>query len=91
MSETVSLVRAALDHAVVTMAQQANRRRQKVDVVVGQFAWLSTEHLKLAPNLSRKLAAKFVGPFKVLQAVGPVAFRLALPPRWCVHDVFHAS
>ena len=66
-------------HAAVMMAKHANRRRRPADVVVGGYSWLSTEHLKLAPGLSRKLAAKFVGPFCVIAAVGAVSFHLALP------------
>ena len=61
------------------MAKHANRHRRPADVVVGGYAWLLTEHLKLAPGLSRKLAAKFVGPFRVVSAVGAVSFRLELP------------
>ena len=33
----------------------------------------------------------FVGPFPVLQRIGPVAYRLEIPKRWKVHDVFHVS
>ena len=65
--------------AAVTMAKHANRRRRPADVVIGGYAWLSTEHLKLAPGLLRKLAAKFVGPFRVVAAVGAVSFCLELP------------
>ena len=61
------------------MAKHANRRRRPADVVVGGYAWLSTEHLKLAPGLSRKLAAKFVGSFRIVAAVGAVSFHLELP------------
>ena len=61
------------------MTKHANRPRRHADVVVGGYAWLSTEHLKLAPGMSRKLAAKFVGPFRVTDAVGAVSFRLELP------------
>ena len=61
------------------MAKHANWRRSPADVVIGGYAWLSTEHLKLAPGLSQKLAAKFVGPFRVVAAVGTVSFRLELP------------
>ena len=61
------------------MAKHANWRRRPADVVVGDYAWLSAEHLKMAPGLSRKLAAKFVGPFWVVAAVGAVSFRLKLP------------
>ena len=61
------------------MAKHANRRRRPADVVVGGYAWLSTEHLTLAPGLLRKLAAKFVGLFRVIAAVSAVSFCLELP------------
>ena len=61
------------------MAKHVNWRRRPANVVIGGYAWLSTEHLKLAPGLLRKLAAKFVGLFRVVAAVGAVSFRLELP------------
>ena len=65
--------------AALTMAKRANWRPRTADIVVGEFAWLSREHLKLALGLSRKLAAKFVGPFWVTDAIGAVSLRLELP------------
>ena len=38
-----------------------------------------------------KLAPRYCGPFEVLQRVGLVAYKLALPPHVKVHDVFHVS
>ena len=39
-----------------------------------------------------KLSPRFVGPFEVLERVGKVAYRLALPPSLSgVHNVFHVS
>ncbi|XP_050944038.1 uncharacterized protein LOC127150377 [Cucumis melo] len=39
-----------------------------------------------------KLSSSFVGPFEILERVGPIAYRLALPPSFsAVHDVFHFS
>ncbi|KAA0058810.1 pol protein [Cucumis melo var. makuwa] len=39
-----------------------------------------------------KLSPRFVGPFEILERIGPVAYRLALPPSLStVHDVFHVS
>ena len=65
--------------AALTMAKHANQRCRPADIIFGGYAWLSTEHLKLAPVLSRKLGAKFVGPFRVTDAVGAVSFHLELP------------
>jgi len=40
----------------------------------------------------KKSNPRFVGPFKILERVGSVAYRLALPPSLAgVHDVFHVS
>ena len=39
-----------------------------------------------------KLSPRFVGPFEVLERVGEVAYRIALPPTLSgVHNVFHES
>ena len=39
-----------------------------------------------------KLAPRYVGPFQILERVGPVAYRVALPPNMeQVHNVFHVS
>jgi hypothetical protein len=39
-----------------------------------------------------KLAPRFIGPFKILEKRGAVAYQLELPPQLSdVHDVFHVS
>ncbi|GJV35696.1 putative reverse transcriptase domain-containing protein [Tanacetum coccineum] len=39
-----------------------------------------------------KLAPRFVGPFEILERIGPVAYRLRLPEELSsVHDTFHVS
>ncbi|GJR73801.1 putative reverse transcriptase domain-containing protein [Tanacetum coccineum] len=40
----------------------------------------------------RKLAPRYVGPFEILEKIGPVAYRLRLPEELSsVHDTFHVS
>ena len=39
-----------------------------------------------------KLSPRFIGPFEILERVGTIAYRLALPPSMSgVHVVFHIS
>jgi hypothetical protein len=38
------------------------------------------------------LAPSYVGPFKIINRKGEVAYQLELPPQlWEVHDAFHVS
>ncbi|KAF5462749.1 hypothetical protein F2P56_018732 [Juglans regia] len=39
-----------------------------------------------------KLSPRYVGPFEILDRIGPVAYRVAVPPALLgVHNVFHIS
>ena len=41
---------------------------------------------------SRKLTPRFVGTYQILQRIGGVAYRIALPPSHAnLYDVFHVS
>ena len=39
-----------------------------------------------------KLSPTFIGPYEILELIGPMAYRLRLPPELAkLHDVFHVS
>jgi hypothetical protein len=43
-------------------------------------------------KVKEKLAPRYVGPFKIVDHKGEVAYQLELPPQLSdVHDVFHVS
>ena len=37
------------------------------------------------------MAPKREGPFEITDVLGPLTYRLHLPERWKIHNVFHAS
>ena len=56
----------------------------------GDQVWLKATHLIL-PHQGSKLNPKWYSPFKVLNVISPVAFKLDLSVSWTIHLVFHAS
>ena len=80
----------SLAESQATMAEFANRHRRDVSLDIGSRVWLSTKYLPLK-TASRKLSALWAGPYRVLERVGNVAYKLELPSTWNIHNVFHVS
>ncbi|TYJ95917.1 pol protein [Cucumis melo var. makuwa] len=72
----------------------ADMRRRDLEFDVVDKVFLKVASMKGVLRFERrgKLSPRFVGPFEILERIGPVAYRLALPPSLSVvHDVFHIS
>ncbi|GJZ63641.1 transposon ty3-G gag-pol polyprotein [Tanacetum coccineum] len=76
------------------MKSKADSKRREVEFAVGDMVYLKLQPYRqttVAVRLSAKIGPKFFGPYKILERVGPVAYRLELPPGTLVHNVFHVS
>ncbi len=84
----------SLRSAQINQQIQANRKRKDYDFKVGDKVMLRTKNYlsgekKFRPK--RKLAAKWAGPFELIEKVSSTAFRVRLPPKWQIHDVIHVA
>ena len=74
--------------------RSADVRRRKLEFQVGDHVFLRISPTKgvMRCGFRGKLSPRFVGPFEVLERMGKVAYRLALPTSLSgVHNVFHVS
>ena len=53
----------------------------------GDKVWLSSKNLKTKQNC--KLEAKFLDLFQLLYPIGKQVYKLALPKKWSIYNVFH--
>ena len=75
-------------------ATSDKRRRESPDYRPGDEVLLNIKMFRLSATSSRKLAPRWVGPFKIKRAVGPykLAYELELPQVvQHMHPVFHVS
>ncbi|XP_075633635.1 uncharacterized protein LOC142606121 [Castanea sativa] len=72
----------------------ADLRRKKLEFQVDDHVFLKISPTKgvMRFGFRGKLSLRFLGPFEVLERMGKVAYRLALPPSLLgVYNVFHVS
>ncbi|KAJ9541839.1 hypothetical protein OSB04_028345 [Centaurea solstitialis] len=72
----------------------ADNRRKPLEFQVGDKVLLKVSPWKGLIRFGKKgkLSPRFVGPFKVVERIGPVAYRLDLPIELSsIHDTFHVS
>lgn len=72
----------------------ADKRNRKLEFQVGDKVFLRISPTKGVLRFGKimKLNPRFMGPYEILDQVGEIAYRLALPPLLSeVHRVFHVS
>ncbi|GJV72364.1 putative reverse transcriptase domain-containing protein [Tanacetum coccineum] len=93
-TEKISQFKDKLKDARDHQKSYADKRRKPLEFSVGDFVLLKVSPWKGVVRFEKKgkLAPRFVGPFEIIEKVGPVAYRLDFPEELNgVHDMFHVS
>ncbi|KAJ9543923.1 hypothetical protein OSB04_023630 [Centaurea solstitialis] len=72
----------------------ADKRRKDIEFQVGDRVMLKVSPWKGVIHFGRKgkLSPHYIGPYKIIERIGPVAYRLELPEGLKgVHNTFHVS
>ena len=89
LRELMTICQQNLYHAQKLQKRAHNKGVKPKSYAPGNKIWLNSKYIKIKQK--RKLEAKFFGPFRVLHLIGKQAYKLKLPKKWRIHNVFHVS
>ncbi|GJS29342.1 putative nucleotidyltransferase, ribonuclease H [Tanacetum coccineum] len=93
-NEKVVVAKEKLKEARSRQKSYADKHRRDLEFQVGDRVFLKVSPFRGVKRfgIKGKLSPRFIGPFEILERIGEVSYRLALPPQLShVHDVFHVS
>jgi hypothetical protein len=93
-TEKISQIRERLKAARDRQKSYADRRRKPLEFQVGDRVMLKVSPWKGVMRFGKKgkLSPRYIGPFEIIERIGPVAYRLNLPDELSgIHNVFHVS
>ena len=92
--EKVKMIREILKVATDRQKSYAGLKRKDIRYEIGEKVFFKVSPWKKVMRFGKKgkLSPRFIGLCEVIEKVGPVAYKLALPPDLeKIHDVFHVS
>jgi hypothetical protein len=94
MQTILEEAQASMSEAQSKQAHYADQHRRKDAFEVGEQVLLSSEHITTEADRdrpSRKLNARFLGPFSIVEKKSEVVYKLDLPGNMRISPVFHIS
>ncbi len=88
------MIRASLKAASDRQKSYGDLKRKNIEYEVSDKVFLKVSPLKKVLRFGKKgkLSPRFIGPCEIIECMGPVAYRLALPQELDkIHNIFHVS
>jgi hypothetical protein len=86
--EQIKEARVQAREAMIKAQQSWVKHRDMPKYKEGDLVWLEGKNLRINQPTA-KLAPRQHGPFKIIQVMSAVNYRLELPTQWSIHPVFH--
>jgi hypothetical protein len=90
--EFIEDVRLRLEQAQQYAKLQYDKSHRELVLQVGDWVWVKLRHRPIASVADQargKLAPRFFGPYKIVDKINEVAYKLDLPLGARIHNVFH--
>ena len=84
----------AVFFALLNQKVTYNRKHQPLFMKVGEWAMLRLHKgysIPVTTGVTKKLTQQYIGPFRIVEKVGCLAYRLNVPPNWRIHPVFSVA
>ncbi|KAL0307103.1 UNVERIFIED_CONTAM: Transposon Tf2-11 polyprotein [Sesamum radiatum] len=91
--DKIQTIKKCLKAAQDRQKSYADKHRREMEYEVREKVFLKVSPWRGILRFSKKaMSPRYIGPYEILERVGPLAYRLALPAELSqIHDVFHIS
>ena len=93
-TDKIKTIQERLKAARECQKSYADHRRKPLEFQVGDKVLLKVSPWKGLIRFGKKgkLSPRYIGPFEIMQRIGPVPYKLDLPQELsAIHDTFHVS
>ncbi|EOY18962.1 Uncharacterized protein TCM_043494 [Theobroma cacao] len=93
-NDKIKVIRERLKVAQDRQKSYADKQRKDLEFEIDDKVFLKVSPWKGVIRFAKrgKLNLRYIGPFRIIERIGPVAYRLELPPELDrIHNVFHVS
>ncbi len=87
LRELIEVCCQNLYHAQELQKRAHDKGVKSHSYVPGKKIWLNSKYIKTKWN--KKFENKFFGPFRVFHIIEKQAYKLELPTKWKIHNIFH--